>query len=433
MAKDYWFFLSYARNDAQGNPWLNRFYEDLARDVRSFASVPSTLTAKDIGFIDDIGLENGTQWTVELTEALQTSKVLVCLYSRSYFNSQWCGKEFRVFLDRLKAFVGQTGAKLPPLIQPVLWDAPEDLPPIPKLVQDLALQHANAEFGEAYVKEGLAQLIRLRKEEEYERFLLAFRRRVVKVAQSSALPPLGEWKPWTEVRSAFDPEATPATTPTDGLPEAVPLPVNFGPRVAWFVYVAGRDQSYAGVRTRVDCYGDQGGALWKPYFPPDTGNEAGIIAQKIVTGRNMLRETLPVSKKLVEHLRDAEKTNTIVLLIVDPWSLKLSDFQAPLNLLDQQLLFNCGVVVIWNEQDAETTREQDDLRKRIEKTFERYSVSQDIFFRPSVKSEAELEAELAAAIESVSKKIMKRAKPLRPVDNTSVAFPKLDVPTRALK
>ena len=433
MAKDYSFFLSYARNDAQGNLWLNKFYKDLVRDVRSYAALPSTLAEKDIGFVDDTGLENGTQWPIELAEALQSSKVLVCLYSRSYFNSQWCGKEFQVFLDRVKASVGRGGAKLPPLIQPVLWDAPVDLPRFQKIVGDLSLQHGNAALGAAYARDGLAQLIRLGQAEEYERFLIGFRRVVVDVANAHPLPPLGGLKPWSEVKSAFDPEATPATTPTGGLPDAVPLPTYFGPRVAWFVYVAGRDQSYAGIRTRVDCYGDQGGALWKPYLPPDTGSEVGIIAQKIVASRNMLRETLPVSKRLVEHLRQAEKTNTIVLLIVDPWSLKLGDFQMPLNALDEQLLFNCGVVIIWNEQDAETAQEQVDLRQRIEDTFARYSVSQDIFFRPSVKSEAELEAELAAAIESVSKKIMKRAKPLRPVDTTGGSFPKLDVPTGVLK
>jgi hypothetical protein len=94
---------------------------------------------------------------------------------------------------------------------------------------------------------------------------------------------------------------------------------------------------------------------------------------------------------------------------------------------------NCGVIIVWNDQDPETQAKRDDLRRRIEATFASTIVSEQIFFRDSVKSETELEKEMCDAVESVSKKIMKRAKLLRPVDITGGSLPKLDVPGGGMK
>lgn len=435
MGKDYWFFLSYARNDAQdGDPWLKDFYERLARDVKAAAGLPSTTRLEDIGFIDYEGIESGTQWTDELAEALQSSKVLVCLWSRSYFSSPWCGKEFQVFLNRINSYRdSQPRQAWPPLMQAVLWDRPAKLPqPIPKVLDDLKLQYRHADFGQTYAEEGLAYLMRRKEEPEYQTFSLEFRERVVQAAKDHPLPRLEHLEPWEIVESAFHPAAQAMNTPPQVLPANSPLPLYSGPEVAWIVYVAGRNQDYAGIRNTCQCYGSIGGALWRPYLPP-SDLQVGRFTQRIVESRGFLRETLPLSRRLIDHLRNAQETNTLVLLIVDPWSLQLDQFRLPLSDLDRANLVNCGVIIVWNDQDPETRAKRDDLRKRIEATFANTIVSEQIFFRDSVKSEAELEKELCDAIESVSKKIMKRAKLLRPIDNTGGSLPKLDVPGGGMK
>jgi FxsC-like protein len=429
MAKDYWFFLSYSRNDAQdGDPWLKLFYQQLARDVKAVAQLPTNTKIEDIGFIDDQGIEGGTQWTAELAEALQSSRVLVCLYSRSYFNSQWCGKEFQVFLRRVRALASQQGGAWPPLILPVLWDRPAKLPqPFPKVIEDLKLQYQHADFGQTYAEEGLAYLMRREEKQPYQTFCLEFRERVVRAAKSYPLPRLAQLDPWEAVESAFHSPSPPLPTPQGTLPDTVPLPQSYGPDVAWLVYVAGRDEDYLGVRGQCTCYG-AGGALWKPYLPPsDRG--AGKITQRVVDSSGYLRETLPLSKRLLADLRSAEEKNTLVLLIVDPWSLQLEQFRSPLADLDRANLVNCGVIIVWNDQDFETQQKRDELRRGIETTFLNTLVTEQIYFRDGVNSEADLEKELSAAIESVNRKIMKRFKLLRPVDLSGGALPKIPVPT----
>src|SRR5258706_3885556 len=91
---DYWFFLSYSRRDSKGNegkenPYFERFYKDLALEVGRVAGIPASVPEKDIEFYDREGIETGADWSKTLAEALQTSKAMVCLYSPSYFKSEY--------------------------------------------------------------------------------------------------------------------------------------------------------------------------------------------------------------------------------------------------------------------------------------------------------------------------------------------------------
>ena len=433
MSKDYWFFLSYARNDAKGDPWLKEFYERLARGVSQAAALASGLEPEDIGFIDDRGIESGTQWTDELAEALQSSRVLVCLYSRSYFNSEWCGKEFQVFRDRVQAYVdAHPGLKWPPLIQPVLWDRPDKLPkPFPEIVNDLKLQYAESAYGQMYGEHGLEYIVKLGEKKEYERFLLEFPERVVNAARDHPLPRLEQLKPWEEVGNPFRqaPKVLPDLTPAGLLRASAPLPEAKGPEVAWFVYVAGRDQDYLGKREKRDSYGQIGGPLWKPYLPPND-KTAAFIAHSTAISKGMFGETLALSAQLAEHLRVARDTNTIVLLIVDPFSVELDAYWGPVAALNEYNFINCGVIILMNEKDPETLAKGEQLWDKIDKTFADTKVSNQLFFRESVKSD-EFANALCAAIDEVRDKIMKRGRILRPVDSTGGSLPILNVPTRS--
>ena len=64
-----------------------------------------------IGFRDKKEIYPGADWRNALSKSLQTSKVLLCLYSQSYFASDYCGKEFAVFQQRVKAYAGTLAPK----------------------------------------------------------------------------------------------------------------------------------------------------------------------------------------------------------------------------------------------------------------------------------------------------------------------------------
>src|SRR5829696_5877328 len=121
---DYWFFMSYARTD--DDPYLRLFYRDLGNEIRMVTGLPSDASVKDIGFFDQGSVEVGDTWDTELADALQNSRVMVCMNSRGYFNSEWGGIEFQVFRSRVEEYIKDSPGEIgpPPLIIPVLWRPP---------------------------------------------------------------------------------------------------------------------------------------------------------------------------------------------------------------------------------------------------------------------------------------------------------------------
>src|SRR4051812_5245141 len=95
----YPFFLSYARKDSildgdpkRPDPHFETFIQRL--DMR----VDQLTGAKR--FVDRSQIVAGQEWPAEVAEAVRTSHTVVCLYSPSYFRSEYCGKEMQLFLER---------------------------------------------------------------------------------------------------------------------------------------------------------------------------------------------------------------------------------------------------------------------------------------------------------------------------------------------
>lgn len=418
---DYWFFLSYARRDAYGDPRLKKFYDDLAREVGKVCGLSSRVNEKEIGFFDEEGIGTGDKWPRRLTDGLQTSKVLVCLYSNSYFTSEYCGKEFKVFQSRLDTYRITHDDMTPPLILPVLWDRPTRIPEqLPEAVADIQYKHA--ELGEMYAKEGLSFLIRTKKEAEYEEFIIKFAEQIVENARRHNLPPLTAVPNIKSVKSAFHPTSDAPVPPPSvhvtpqRLPESAVLPGIAGPDVALFVYFAGRQADYEGIRTCVECYGQRDGREWQPHLPP-VDKRVGAITPTVAGEKNLVPEVLPLSKNLIKNLRQAEETNTIAVLIVDPWSVKVESYRELMSDYDENRFFNCGVIIIWNANDKETKHNEEKLRAEIDTAFKYNLDASDIFFRDSVQTEDEFRTELSVLIEKVRDRLMKRGKPVRPVPN----------------
>jgi FxsC-like protein len=430
--KNYFFFLSYSRRDAKNNLWFKRFYEDLTRDVAARAGVPVDTPDDNIRFFDREAIETGDVWYQALEEGLQTSNVFVPLYSVAYFKSEYCGKEYRAFQDRVreyeKTLQAQTGTSPPRLIIPVLWGNPKEIKEyLPQAIS--SIQFSDAELGDLYTTSGLEQIMRLEENRAYQQFLLGMKDKVVKEAERHPLPRAQKITPLADVCSAF------ITTVDSGAAGVIPAgagaspttPDVAGPEVAWFVYVAGgpADFTKAQIERSHACYGKTGGFEWQPYFP--NTKKIGIIATSIASEKQVFPHLLPVSDQLIEQLEDAEENNTIVVLIIDPWSLKL--YKRPMSEYDKTRLSNCGIVVIWNDSDPETQQKRDDLELQLRQTFSRSLISRDVFFKES-SSELELRENLSAAIDDVCRKVGERAKLVRgPIAGESETLPSLPVPS----
>ncbi|HSG39758.1 MAG TPA: toll/interleukin-1 receptor domain-containing protein, partial [Thermoanaerobaculia bacterium] len=106
------FFFSYSRDDADDDTdkHLDRFFLDLCKEVRERLGLSRN---HPVGFRDTRHIKTGDRWPETLSQALSTCQLLLPLYSRSFFNSEFCGKEWSAFRSRLDA-----GGSMTKLIHP---------------------------------------------------------------------------------------------------------------------------------------------------------------------------------------------------------------------------------------------------------------------------------------------------------------------------
>jgi FxsC-like protein len=411
-----WFFLSYSRADSTGNAHLPEFYKDLTREVRRMAGLGSETKDTDIGFFDRSDIETGSSWRVRLSSALQTCRVLICLYSRGYFNSEYCGKEFQIFRSRIENSFRHSPAHLlrQPLIIPVLWDRQDRLPkPLPHVVSEI--QYSDAELGENYAKEGLYFLMKVSKfRSEYEEVLLRLAGKVVRAGEADSLPRLSSLPTIGDVNSAFqDGESA--------LPEAAAPTQSAFSRVAQFVYVAGSGDEMRSVRKNVACYGEQGGREWQPYHP-EIPKSIGILSQGVATMESLQYETYPAASDIIEKIREAEEINSIVVIVVDPWSIQIESYKKYMLDFDEKDFLNCGILIPWNKKDDETSKNIDELRANVQGTFTRKFIL-NTYIKQSIYSMDELEREIYSTINEIRRRLLLKAKVQRPVGGGGAPIP----------
>lgn len=207
----YWFYLSCSQKDE--DPYLKKFYGDLCREIA--VHVGSDEVDK-IGFIPAGNIKVREKWEREITEGLATSRTLVCLYSPAYFNSEFCGKEFEIFLTRVRGYVSiDPDASDNLLIFPILWSEPSRL--LGRLPDRVAkMQILTHELGEMYAAKGLQYLLKLKQEKEYYNFLSETAKRLVAEVQRYPLPRMQNLPSLTGIPSAFQKLPPPPSSPPPG-------------------------------------------------------------------------------------------------------------------------------------------------------------------------------------------------------------------------
>lgn len=171
------FFTSYARQ--RDNRYVRQFHRALQGELA--LRLPRGEPAE--GFLDLLSLQGGAHWRYELRQAVTTTPVMLMLRSDDYFRSDWCGREFAVFAERIRRSAGSTHPPTPAIL-PVDW-LPLTISE-PSMVQELQL--TRPELGAGLDELALLDLMRFHKA-AFRRYIKALAERIGAVSRNP-LPPL---------------------------------------------------------------------------------------------------------------------------------------------------------------------------------------------------------------------------------------------------
>jgi FxsC-like protein len=385
------FFLSYARNDAQ-DPYLKKFFTELATEV----AVRLGIDAAEAGFLDT-NLPPGSLWAEATSQALATCKIFIPVYSPSFFQSGYCGKEWSCFSQRLAAAGASTE-----LILPVWWLPVE--PNLPDCAS--AIQDPRGEFGDAFREFGLQHVRRLRRnQDDYRTYLATLAGQAIAAARRHELGD-GEVPDLLQAPDVFRASADVAK------PAAVDAlrRMGGGPKWVRFIVVAGNRAQMLRHRTHLEYYGDKWDA-WRPYHPLYE-DLIGVHAQRLAGEQRLLSSLHGIDRQVVQLVRTAEQQREIVVLILDSWAAKIDSYSALLEQYDLEQFDNAAIVVPTSVSDEETAAHLDQLRAELFKRMRR-SMRNVQLFREDTSDAAAFDAVLRQVIVEVRRRIVEDNPPAR--------------------
>ena len=135
MTYKYDVFISYRRTNVWPRYVERLFYPMLKHWL------DTTLGHESKVYLDTLFEKTGQSWPHKVASALSASKVVVCLWSKEYFDSDWCKAELSHMLARRAYVAGKD--EPPPLILAVLIHDGEDFQDDPELgtIEQFPLQH----------------------------------------------------------------------------------------------------------------------------------------------------------------------------------------------------------------------------------------------------------------------------------------------------
>jgi hypothetical protein len=187
------FFASYATSD-NATTFLRKAVTDLRERVRSKLGA---LHAEDVGFFAVFdGIRAAEDWQQALGDSVRQARVIVCFCSSSYFNSEYCAKEFEIFRRRLAAVPGSSVD----VILPVIWEPCS----IPRAIARYQTAHESA-FPKSYRQQGLHAVMRNKTARATrEATLNALTETIVRLAERPPLRPLDPPIIFNDLVDVFD-------------------------------------------------------------------------------------------------------------------------------------------------------------------------------------------------------------------------------------
>jgi FxsC-like protein len=423
-----YFFVSYARQDVkEAAAYFDRFLQDLEHEVSVLTGEP----LEGLSFRDTDDIDVGKPWPDELVTALQTSRAFLPLYSMRYFQSPYCGKEWQAFQERWGKHVNAPGPTIPPLVLPVIW-APVEWNELSLPAEILHHQYDHPELGPEYAAEGLRTLMRLY-HSQYDVFVTRYARRLVAAVKHHPLPAAPERPNFHALSSAFhlrpDGDARASSVETPGTRRGGPFHVQF-------IVLAGRADEMESVRKSVAAYGDIR-EHWQP-FCPITREEIGLLVGKIAFNAGFMGVGfLEPGQSLAGQFEKARRDRTILVLLVDPWSLLLPSYAQNATEFDQEQIWHATVLIPWNDNDEETKQRASELRNLIDQVFENKAMEHSLKSGPPlsfcgyVNSKAQLSVQLRGVLRRISQGIITRtSRPRVAVGSRPKPMPQLSGPGR---
>jgi TIR domain len=212
MATLPYFFFSYSHGDE--SEYLANFFRNLRDRVAFFRGIRES--KDEVGFRDYDSIKPGDDWEHKISDALQDSKVLICIYTANFFSLEerqdFCGKEFAAFLDRnpdvqydANDQFRVNGARN---IVPILWVSEEVLNKLnrlpPHVVSSIhyAVDGGKGKLSDIYLARGVWWIAKRRPKSTYEDILDYFAKLII-LESNNPLPPIKPAPPVAKLRNAF--------------------------------------------------------------------------------------------------------------------------------------------------------------------------------------------------------------------------------------
>jgi FxsC-like protein len=319
---------------------VHKLYRDLCDAILQMTDVQPA----EAGFMD---VENkvGAEWSPELITALKNCRVFVPLYSRRYFESDNCGREWFAFARREVIHRARGGERVDAIV-PALWTRLER-DRIPAIAQ--TLQYAHPELGERYCADGFYGIIKLRdRRTDYQRAVYRLAERIIELGDKS----IGhadhdvrqmERKDFASLQSAFGP--TSARRTTDGKLQISVLAhdTNSLP--------AGRSREY---------YGETAHS-WSPYRP---GYTQPVAEYALDLARKCL-DCDPAIEEFGGETDFGDNSPSPGICIIDAWVVTSDAYRERLRRLNELAAPWLTIAVPWNNDDQGFSAQGDLLRARL--------------------------------------------------------------------
>lgn len=200
-------FLSHSSKDRNsGGDHMRKFVNKVRDVICSKAGIENPDRAV---FFDESSIRMGDEWTTALAVAVRTSRIMVCLVSPRFLNSNWCGREVEVFhrrhvrLENVRDPANATG-----FVFPLIWEVDVRRTSWPLKLSKFQFREAG--IPDDYLADGLAPLIRKRRWGKVEAVIDIVGKRIAeKLAGPDQLPDEATFDDFDSIANGFDDEPQP--------------------------------------------------------------------------------------------------------------------------------------------------------------------------------------------------------------------------------
>jgi FxsC-like protein len=346
-----YFFLSYARTPRRDpadkndpDRWVLKLYRDLCAVILQLTGVGSN----EVGFMArDAG--NGAEWSTEFVAALATCRVFVPLYSRRYFESDSCGKEWFAFARR-EVTDKARGGNVAETIVPALWTR-IDLDRLPEVARDFQLYFSD--LGERYGAEGFYGIMKLQNyRSDYQRAVHRLAQRIIDVGDTSTASGSSmiddiRLEDYQSLQSTFGPTSLSSL-------------LSFGTPLS--IAVLAHDISTLPDNRNPDYYGATP-QEWAPYRPEYPQSLTGYVQQ--LTRRCLDVRSVVTTMEDLRERRSGNGAGPPALVLVDPMLAIDSGYEELLRAINEIEDPWLSVMIPWNSEDPQLADSGNAVREAL--------------------------------------------------------------------